>query len=101
MALRSDLQDLLVEILGSPNVYFQPPPTLKMAYPCIVYRRDFAQTDFADDKPYQFRLRYSVTVIDRTPDSVIPARIAQLPMCIFDRFYVADQLNHDVFKLFF
>lgn len=101
MAPRSDLQTLLIDILGSGNVYFQPPPTVKMLYPCIVYRRDSAKVNFAGDRPYKYMTRYQVTVIDRDPDSDIPAKIAALPMCIFDRFYTADNLNHDVFKLFF
>jgi hypothetical protein len=101
MGLRTDLQALLKGILESDNVYFQPPPTVEMAYPCIVYRRDTANTIFAGDKPYHYAKRYQVIVIDRDPDSVIPAKIAALPMCIFDRFYTADNLNHDVYKLFF
>lgn len=101
MAPRLDLQALLVALLGSNNVYFQPPPTLTMVYPCIVYKRDDARTDFADDKPYSHRKRYLVTYIDQNPDSDIPSKIAALPTCIFDRFYTADNLNHDVYKLFF
>ena len=34
------------------NVYFQPPTNIKLEYPCIVYKRDFADTEFADDNPY-------------------------------------------------
>jgi hypothetical protein len=101
MDLRLDLHTILVDILGSSNVYFQPPPTVIMVYPSIVYRRDYAETIFAENKPYQHRKRYQVTVIDRDPDSIIPGKIAALPMCIFDRFYTADNLNHDVYKLFF
>ena len=101
MAQRLELQALLVDLLGSNNVYFQPPPTVQMTYPCVVYKRDNAQTDFADDKPYKLRKRYQITVIDQDPDSVIPDKIAELPMCIYDRFYTADNLNHDVFRLFF
>ncbi|MET0787435.1 MAG: hypothetical protein ABWY25_12105 [Paenisporosarcina sp.] len=101
MAPRPELQTILVDILGSSNVYFQPPPTVKMEYPCIVYRRDFGETNFACNKPYQHSKRYQVTIIDRNPDSDIPGKIAMLPMCVFDRFYTADNLNHDVYKLFF
>lgn len=101
MAQRLDLQNLLVFLLGSPNVYFQPPPTLQMEYPCIVYRRDYKHTEFADDQPYKHRKRYEVTVMDRNPDSDIPEKIAGLKMCLFDRHFTADNLNHDVFKLFF
>jgi hypothetical protein len=101
MAQRLELQTLLVDILGTNNVYFQPPPTVQMTYPCIVYKRDFANTEFAGNKPYNHVKRYQVTVIDRNPDSDIPSHIAELPMCIFDRFFTADNLNHDVYKLFF
>lgn len=101
MGRRLDLQTLLVGILGSSNVYFQPPPSLQIVYPCIVYKRDTARTIFADGKPYNHVKRYLVTVIDRNPDSLIPDKIEALPMCVFDRFYTADNLNHDVFNLFF
>jgi hypothetical protein len=101
MGQRLELQALLVNLLGSSNVYFQPPPTLQMEYPCIIYRRDFVEIDYADDNPYTQKKRYLVTVIDRNPDSEIPDKIASLQYAAYDRFYIADNLNHDVFKLFF
>lgn len=101
MAQRLDLQATLVGILGSGNVYFQPPPSLKIQYPCIIYNREDARTDFANNKPYGYRKQYLVTVIDSNPDSLIPDKVAALPLCVFDRFYTANNLNHDVYKLFF
>lgn len=101
MAPRLQLQSLLEELLGTDKVYFQPPPSVVLTYPCIIYKRDFAQTQFADNVPYDRQLRYQVTVIDKNPDSELPAKVAALPMCLFDRFYTADNLNHDVFNLFF
>lgn len=101
MAPRLELQNLLTEILETDQVYFQPPPTVSMDYPCIVYRRDFELARFADDKPYSRMKRYQITVIDRDPDSSIPDKIAELPLCTYDRFYTSENLNHDVFKLFF
>lgn len=101
MAQRLDLQTLLVDLLGSANVYFQPPPTVKMQYPCIVYHRDSSNTNFADNNPYIYDTRYQVIVIDPNPDSDIPRKVAALPMCTYDRFYTADNLNHDVYNLFF
>lgn len=96
---RVDLNDILVAI--TPNVYFQPPATVKMQYPCIVYQRDFAKAEFSDNKPYRYTKRYQVTVIDPNPDSQIPDKIAALPMCSFNRFLAADGLNHDIFDLYF
>jgi hypothetical protein len=101
MAPRLDLHDILVGILGSPNVYYQPPPSVFMKYPAIVYRRDDVDTTHANNKPYINTKRYQVTVIDPNVDSEIPGRIAELPSCTFDRFYTAENLNHDVFNIFF
>lgn len=99
MGRRLDLQAILLELAD--NVYFQPPPTLAMQYPCIVYQRDNADSKFADNSPYAYTQRYQVTLIDRTPDSDILAKIASLPLCRYDRGYAANNLNHDVFNLYF
>ena len=101
MGQRLQLQNLLEELLGSTNVYFQPPANLQMKYPAIVYSRDPADTKFADNVPYSYTKRYQVTVLDRNPDSDIPDKIASLPLCTHDRSYPADNLNHDVFNLYF
>lgn len=101
MTPRQILQDLLKQILGSSNVYFQPPESIKMNYPCIVYRRDFIHTQYGDNSPYKNKKRYQLTIIDRDPDSVIVDRVAHLPMCSYDRSFSTDNLNHDVFNLFF
>ena len=98
---RLELQELLEALLGTPAVYFQPPGDLQMSYPCIVYRRERAVTRFADNNPYHHKKMYQVIVIDRDPDSDIPDKVAALPMSTFDRFYVAANLNHDVYNLFF
>lgn len=101
MALRprSDFHEILKTFVD--NVYFQPPPSISLSYPCIVYQRDYADTKFADDIPYDHTLRYMVTVIDRNPDSDIPIKVASLQMSIFNRFYTADDLNHDVYVVYF
>jgi hypothetical protein len=83
------------------NVYFQPPTNVKLKYPCIIYKRDFADTKFADDQPYDVRLRYMITVIDPNPDSEIPSKVAAMPMSLFNRFYTAENLNHDVYNVYF
>ncbi len=101
MAQRLELQAFLVSLLGLDNVYFQPPPTIKMRYPCIIYKRDRLNTDFANNKPYKHKTRYQLTVVDPNPDSDIHEKVAALPMCSYDRFYTADNLNHDVYNLFF
>jgi hypothetical protein len=99
MAQRLDLQELLETI--TEHVYFQPPTNKAIEYPCIIYKRDYADTKFADNEPYSHEKRYMVTVIDRDPDSDIPGKVAALPKSVFNRFYTADNLNHDVYQVFF
>jgi hypothetical protein len=101
MPLRTDLQSILENLLGSDAVYYQPPETVRMSYPCIVYSVDNALTRFADNKPYSYDKAYILTVIDQDPDSPIPNKIAELPKCRFDRQFVADNLYHVTFKVFF
>lgn len=101
MGQRLDLQAILEALLGTDKVYFQPPKSIQMSYPCIVYKRDKIKTEFADNGPYSLDVRYLVTVIDRNPDSAIPIKVAKLPKCIYDRSFPADDLNHDVFILYF
>ena len=72
-----------------------------MQYPCILYEREGSHTEHADNKKYQHIKRYQVTVIDRNPDSEIPDQVIELPLCSFDRYFPADNLNHWVFTLFF
>lgn len=93
------LHQILLSLVS--NVYFQPPEGLVMVYPCIVYQRDYADTKFADNGVYSHVKRYQITVIDRNPDSDIPGKVAALPSCLFSRFFAADQLNHDIYNLYF
>lgn len=99
MAPRLELHQLLETF--TPNVYFQPPTNIQLKYPCIVYHRDFADTKFANDKPYGITKRYMVMIIDQDPDSDIPSKVAEMPMSLFNRFYTADNLNHDVYNVYF
>jgi hypothetical protein len=101
MGTRVQLQTILEDILGSRNVYFQPPENFNLLYPCIIYKRNNILTSFADDQPYNHKTQYSITVIDRDPDSEIPVKISKLPMCKFERHYSAENLNHDVYNIYY
>jgi len=72
-----------------------------MEFPCIKYERDNSWVSRADNLMYLFLKRYQVTVIDRDPDSAIPDLVEALPHTRFDRYYVAANLNHWVFNLYF
>ena len=100
MATRLKLQARLEEILGSENVYFQPPANIAMRYPCIIYKREKERADYADDSLYLLVKNYLVTVVDRDPDSQIPDAIQKLRYAQFDRFFASDNLNHWVFRIY-
>lgn len=96
---RFELQAMLEEILGSRNVFFQPPENLKMSYPAIVYSRARIRNTHADNEVYRQNDCYEIIVIDKNPDSVITRKISRLPRCSFDRHFVTENLGHDVFTL--
>lgn len=96
---RLQLQQVLKGI--TPKVYFQPPNGLVMTYPCIIYARDSVDVSYADNGPYRHTKRYTVTVIDRDPDSKLPDLVGKLPLTAHTRFFTAEDLNHDVFTLYF
>jgi len=101
MSSRLNLHTRLIEVLGTTNVYYQPPASITMNYPAIVYSRDNIASIHANDTVYASRVQYQVIVIDKDPDSIVVDKIAALPTCKFDRQYSADNLNHDVFILQF
>lgn len=98
---RNGLHKILCEALGSKNVYFQPPESVKMNYPAIVYSRNDIENDHANNQVYIQSVAYQVIVIDKDPDSKIVERVSQLPNCMYDRHYKADNLNHDSFTIYY
>ena len=99
MELQLELEDLL----GTENVYFQPGPSVRMKYPCFVFNRTTAFQPKADDKTYLFRPGYEVTYINRDePDPEILERVAmRFYNCRYNRHYVADNLHHDSFTIYY
>ena len=96
MGSRLELHEELCELLGSRNVYFQPPESLKMQYPCIRYSISGMPKLNANNKVYLKTCNtYTLTVIDRDPDSNVSNRILNhFQMVRFDRAYVSNNLNH-------
>ena len=99
MAQRLKVSKMLHEVLGSSNVYYQPPPTLKMKFPCIVYERIRINTEYADNIPYHLNNSYRVTYIDSSPTSEVPDKLAKLPGCAFETTYINDNQYYNVFRI--
>lgn len=100
MERRLKLQGLLEKILGSRNVYFQPPDNVQMIYPAIVYELDDISHLHANNKPYTKDPAYLATLIDENPDSKFVEELDSLPKCSFERFYKVNNLNHWVYRIY-
>ena len=101
MPNRLDLQSLLEDMLGSKNVYYQPPESIKMKYPAIRYSKSRIETRKAEDSIYLKNTRYEVIVIDPRPDNPVIDKLLELPHCSYDRHYKSDNLNHDALTLYY
>ena len=101
MERRLELHSIFKSILNNANVYFQPPMSTQMKYDAIRYSRKDIENVYANNGVYNQHDCYEVIAIYKKPDSDIPKKISRLPMCSFDRHYVADNLNHDVFTIYY
>ena len=102
MDSRIELQQQLEAVLGSRNVYFQPPESLKLKYPCIVYDLAIIESVKADDKNYLLHNRYTVTLIHTDPDNDVKSDImVWFDKIAMDRIYAKDNLYHYVYDLYY
>lgn len=83
-------------------VKYQPPPNIQLTYPCLLYEQSNGNTKFAANMPYVFTKKYTVTIITRDPDTpYVELMATSFSMCVMDRAYIADNLNHYVFTLYY
>lgn len=102
MASRLNLHEELKDILGNNNVYFQPPESIKLHYPCIIYKLVGGYQRRGDDKNYIFTKRYQVTLIHKNPDNDVVDKIVwHFKMCTFSNAFSNDGLNHYIFDLYY
>lgn len=99
MNSRPDLSEIFHSICN--NVYYQPPESLKLKYPAIIYTRSQIQNGFADNVVYKQNHHYKVVVVDQNPDSAIVDAVSKIPGCSYSVHYVSDGLNHDVFFIYY
>lgn len=84
---------------GDRHIYFNPPPSVQMKYPAIKYSLNNVNLTFANNGLYRNTPSYEVTLIDGNPDSEYVDKILRIPCCRFDRFYIANNLNHWTFTI--
>lgn len=114
MSNREEFRQKLREVSGYSYFYFDPPESVKMKYPCIIYKRDKLDRMDADNTLYGLNVKYQVTVVDKDPDngagideqgnpneSVIEKLLYGFQKIKHERHYVVDNLHHDVFSIYF
>ena len=97
MSRRLLLHEELCNVLGSRNVYFKPPESNKIQYPCIMYSLADIPITHADNANYLAQHQYQIIVIDPDPDSPVVDRMSYFPNTRFDRHYADEHLNYYVF----
>ena len=97
---REEIDNLLCTLLGSEYVYFQPPATITMNYPCIIYKKSRENIKFANGSKYFKKNGYQITIVDANPDSLIPEKVSNLPYSRFDTTFTKDNLHHSIYTVY-
>ena len=98
---REELHDLLVDILGSNHVYYDPPESVKIRYPAIVYHMNHISNRYANSRIYNNTFTFTATLIDEDPESEIVEKMLSIPYCKHNQHYQSNGMTHDVFTIKF
>ena len=101
MHSRLELQSELESKLGSKNVYYQPPENFKMKYPAIRYSLSNIFNHHASNIVYKQSNRYTLVLISSNPLEPCKEKLSQIPTCKHIQSYIADNLYHDVFEIYY
>lgn len=102
MGSRENLQIELEAALGLKNVYFQPPESIKIRYPAIIYSLGGIHVRKADNMNYINGKNYTINLIHTDPDNeIMDVLMNKFEYISFDRFYVADNLYHYIFEIYY
>lgn len=101
MKSRLELHKKLCTILGSSNVYYDPPESIKLKYPCIIYHQSSGDHVYSGNKTYLFTKSYELTTISKKADDDLVNRIiSEFEMIRHGSVYTADTLFHNTFTLY-
>lgn len=101
MRPRLELQTTLEKVLGSHNVYYEPPQNLTLKYPCIVYHRESTNQERADNVGYIRHGKYELMLISKNPADPTVDRLLDLKMIDHTARFTVDGLSHDQFVIYY
>lgn len=90
----------LLETVGVARVYYQPPESVRLVYPCIIFKLADIGKLYADNIMYKDLTRYEVQLITQSPDNPFIKRIVALPYCRFDRPFTSNNLYHYNYEIY-
>ena len=99
-----ELRDQLYLVNNTKNVYYNPPSSIKMEFPCFRFELNNVDVKHADNKAYARKKRWAVTYISRNVEDIeiVSEQMFDIfQYCNFDTSFRADNLNHAVFNLYF
>ena len=102
MGSRLKLHEELCEILETRNVYYDPPASVIMKYPCFRYSKGAPDLKRANNRVYTHTEGYEGVVIDTNPDSEIPDKLLNhFQMCRIGKSYYANNLYHTPITIYY
>lgn len=102
MNRRLELSNKLRTLIGNSNIYYQPPASVEIKYPCVIYNMGKGSTKHANDSVYNYVHSYELKFIFKKPNEMIVKKVLKsLTLCSFDRVYVSDNLYHYVFNVYY
>ena len=97
---RAELHQQLATILGSSYVYYQPPESIKLQFPCVIYELSSKIGNYANDRRYYTGTGYTLTLVTATIDDPRCSLLEQLKYCKFNRYYASEGLHHYVYTIY-
>lgn len=82
------------------RAYFQPPASIKMDYPCVVYRLADTWDLNADNTNYLRMLRYDVVYITKSPADDNVLSLLNLEHTNLNSTYEKDNLYHYSYTIY-
>lgn len=102
MASRIELNNKFKSLIRNDNVYFQPPESIKINYPAIIYDLARNESIIADNFSYKITKCYDVTIIFKDPEfNLSQILLENFSNCTHIRRYVSDGLYHDILRLYY
>lgn len=101
MMTRLEIQEVLENLDDSLHVYYQPPASVRIVYPAIIYKLENIVQRFANDVTYSKDRAYMLTLVHKDPENdIVDKLIWAFPKIRFDRTYISDNLYHYVYVLY-